>query len=178
MDNSFRFELFDPSRHDRTSFSCGVLQVDNFLKHTANKLIKSDTIRLFALTNNASHLLGFYAINAHAVHYDILPASYARNRPGHGQIPAAHISMIGVAQSVQGQGHGETMLIDAMLRIARIADQIGISVIMLDVLNCGDQEKTQRRLKLYTQKFGFAALPSNPLRLFIPIKTVRLAFSI
>jgi len=43
---------------------------------------------------------------------------------------------------------------------------------MLDVLDCGDPKKVAGRLALYT-RYGFEALPSNRLRLFMPIATVR-----
>lgn len=168
-------EPFDPAKHDRAAFSCGVLQVDNFLKLTANKLSRADAIRVFVLTSATYELMGFYALNVHSVDYQDLPAQYAKNRPSHGNIPAAYISMIGVDSRFQGQGLGEALLIDAMERIVMVADQIGISVIMLDVLDCGNEKNTARRLRLYTERFGFTPLPSNPLRLFIPIKTVRAA---
>jgi hypothetical protein len=34
-------EPFDPERHDRSGFSCGVEAVDNYFKKTANKLAKA-----------------------------------------------------------------------------------------------------------------------------------------
>ncbi|EFM56507.1 GNAT family N-acetyltransferase [Brucella inopinata] len=170
-------EPFDPAKHDRAAFSCGVPQVDNFFKLTANKLSKADAIRVFVLTSASGELMGFYALNVHSVDYQDLPAQYAKNRPSHGNIPAAYISMIGVNSRFQGQGLGETLLVDAMERIVMIADQIGISVIMLDVLDCGNEKNTARRLRLYTEKFGFTPLPSNPLRLFIPIKTIKAALT-
>lgn len=166
-------EPFDPAKHDRSAFSCGVPQVDNFLKLTAIKLSKADAIRVFALTGATNRLIGFYALNVHSVDYSDLPAHYAKNRPSHGKISAAYISMIGVDSRFQGQGFGESLLVDAMERIVMISDQIGISVIMLDVLDCGDEKNTARRLRLYTERFGFASLPSRPLRLFIPLKPSR-----
>lgn len=117
-------------------------------------------------------LIGFYAINAHAVEFDELPKKYARGRPGHGTIPAAYISMIGVDRRFSGQGYGGDLLVDALTRIARAADEIGISVVMLDVLDCGNRDLVERRRKLYTS-YGFTPLPSDELRLFMPMATVR-----
>lgn len=165
-------EPFDPARHDRTAFSCGVEQVDNFFKKTANKLAKADNIRLFAMTAPDGSLVGFYALNAHSVDYADLAPTYARSRPRHGQIPAAYLSMIGVDTRFAGNGFGGDLLVDALSRIARAADEVGIAVVMLDVLDCGDPELVEKRLKLYTS-YGFAPLPSQPLRLFLPIATVR-----
>lgn len=121
-------------------------------------------------------LVGFYALNAHAVDYSDLPGKYARTRPGHGSIPTAYISMIGVDRSHQGQGYGGDLLVDALRRIASAADHIGIAMAMLDVIDCGDAAKTAKRKALY-EDYGFSPLPSNPLRLFLPIATVRTLLS-
>ena len=165
-------EPFDPAKHDRTAFSCGVEQVDNYFKKTANKLAKAGNVRLFVMTAADGGLIGFYALNAHAVDYTDLSAAYARTRPRHGQIPAAYISMIGVDTRYAGRGFGGDLLVDALRRILVAADAIGIAVVMLDVLDCGDPQRVERRLKLY-RSYGFEALVSQPLRLFLPIGTVR-----
>jgi ribosomal protein S18 acetylase RimI-like enzyme len=165
-------EAFDPSRHSRDGFSCGVPAVDNFFKKTANKLAKADNLRLYVMTTSSDDLIGFSALNVHSVNYNDLPASYARTRPSHGNIPAAFISMIGVDSRYAGKGYGGDLLVDALTRIARAADQIGIAVVMLDVLDCGDPVQVERRKKLYL-RYGFVPLISQPLRLFLPIGVVR-----
>lgn len=165
-------EPFDPARHDRTTFSCGVEQVDNFFRKTANKLAKADNVRIWVMAAPDGALIGFYALNAHAIDYSDLPGRFAGNRPGHGRIPAAYLSMIGVDARHAGRGYGGDLLVDALARIARAADGLGIAVVMLDMLDCGDPARVGRRLKLY-ESYGFAPLPSNPLRLFLPLATVR-----
>ncbi len=168
----FTIEPLDPARHDRAGFSCGVGQVDNFFRKTANKLARAGNLRVFVMSDHDGSVLGFHALNAHSVDYTELPAPYARTRPGHGQIPAAYISMIGVDQHHQGRGYGGDLLVDSLTRVAQAADALGIAVVMLDVLDCGDPAKVERRKQLY-QSYGFTPLPSNPLRLFIPVATVR-----
>jgi ribosomal protein S18 acetylase RimI-like enzyme len=169
---STRIEPFDPDRHDRAAFACGVDAVDNFLKKTANKLARADNLRLYAMTDPSGALIGFYALNAHAIDYAELPPRYARTRPGHGVIPAAYISMIGVDARHQGHGYGGDLLVDALTRIAQAADAIGIAVVILDVLDDGDAEQVARRKLLY-ESYGFQPLPSRPLRLFLPLAAVR-----
>lgn len=165
-------EPLDPEKHDRAAFSCGIPQVDNFFQRTANKLSKADNIRTFVMVEPAGELIGFYATNAHAVDYADLPERFARTRPGHGSIPAAYIAMIGVDARFQGKGFGGDLLVDGLARIAQAAEAIGIAVVMLDVLDCGDPDKVAKRKALYAS-YGFEPLASNPLRLFLPIATVR-----
>ena len=56
--------------------------------------------------------------------------------------------------------------------IAGAAENLGLAVVMLDLLDCGDPERVARRKALY-QSYGFTSLPSNPLRMFLPLATVR-----
>lgn len=163
---------FDPEKHDRTAFSCGVEQVDNFFKKTANKLSKADNLRLWVMTTAEGDLVGFYGVNAHSVDYNDLPPKYARTRPGHSSIPAAYISMIGVDGRFQGQGFGGDLLVDALTRLAQASEAVGIAVVILDVLDCGDPEAVAQRVALY-RGYGFEAFPSKPLRLFLPMATIR-----
>ncbi|KTQ96069.1 hypothetical protein NS226_08390 [Aureimonas ureilytica] len=165
-------EPLDPEKHDRAAFSCGIAQVDNFFRNTANKLAKADNLRAWVMTDPDGSIIGFYAMNAHAVDYTDLPKRFDRTRPGHGSIPAAYISMIGVHKDLQGKGYGSDLLADCLKRIACVADQIGIAVVMLDVLDCGEPALVDRRQRAYAA-YGFEPLPSQPLRMFLPLATVR-----
>ena len=120
------------------------------------------------MTKGERSVIGFYALNAHAVRYEELPKKYARTRPSHGSIPAAYISMIGRDERYRGSSYGGDLLVDALSRIVAAADQIGISIVMLDVLDCGDPDRTVRRKALY-ESYGFQELTSVPLRMFLPI---------
>ena len=165
-------EPLDPAKHDRAAFSCGIDQVDNFFRRIANKLAKAGNVRTFVMVGEGE-LIGFYATNAHAIDYTELPERFARTRPAHGSIPAAYIAMIGVDGRFQGRGYGGDLLVNCLARLAGAAEALGIAVVMLDVLDCGDPEKVARRLALYTS-YGFEPLPSNGLRLFLPMATVRM----
>ncbi len=167
-----KFEPFDPDKHDRTAFSCGVDQVDNYFRKTANKLQKAGNVRITVLLDADEELLGFYAVNAHSVDYGELPRRYARTRPSHGSIPAAYISMIGVDQRFQGNGLGGVLLVDALKKLARASETLGIAVVLMDVLDCGNEEATKRRLALY-MGYGFSKLENYPIRLFLPIQDAR-----
>lgn len=171
----FTIEPFDPDRHDRTAFSCGVEQVDNFFRKTANKLSKADNTRIYVMTSADGTVIGFYALNAHAIDYRDLPQKFARSRPSHGSIPAAFLSMIGVDQRYAGQGYGGDLLVDALLSIATAAKSIGIAVVILDVLDDGNADLIARR-QMLCARYGLQSLPSNPLRMFLTVATVRKLF--
>lgn len=169
---AFTIEPFDPEKHDRAAFSCGVQQVDNYFQKTANKLAKADNVRLYVMVDPSGMVIGFYALNAHAVYFTDLPAKFARTRPSHGNIPAAYISMIGRDQKFRGGGYGGDLLVDALRRITVAADAIGVAVVILDVLDCGEPDRVVRRKALY-ESYGFQSLASKPLRMFLPVSVVR-----
>ncbi len=168
----FTIKPFDPLVHDRVNFSCGIPQIDNFLKLTAKKGSKADVVRIWVIINEYSHVVGFYGINMHAVDVRDMPASYAKKAMKHGMLPAAFIAMVGVDQNQQGNGIGSALIADALSRIARVSDEIGTCVIVLDVFDDGNREAVERR-KNYYEEFGFICLPDQPLRLFMPVQTAR-----
>lgn len=172
VEAQYTVEPFDPKTQDRAAFTCGVQQIDNYLKLTAKKGSKADVVRIWVVLDKGRGIVGFYGINMHSVVAEEMPAALAKKAPKHGVLPAAFISMIGVHQSMQGQGLGSALLADALSRIGRVSDEIGSCAVLLDVFDCGDPEIVARR-KTYYESFGFTPLPDQPLRLFMPIQTVR-----
>lgn len=171
----FKIEPFDPQKHDRTAFSCGVTQIDNFLKLTAKKQQKDDFIRVrVIIVDGDTRVLGFHAINAHAIDAGELPETFGKKAPRHGMAPAAYISMAGVDIALQGRALGKLLLVDALNQIVKASESIGTAVVVLDVFDDGDAESVAKRERYY-RNFGFIPLPSKPLRLFLPMETARLA---
>jgi len=168
----FKIQSFDPKIHDRTAFSCGVPQIDNYLKLTAKKGSKADVVRIWVVVNEKGSIVGFYGINMHAVDANEMPDIYAKKAMKHGTLPVAFIAMIGVDKKQQGVGIGSALVADALNRIGRVSEEIGTCAVVLDVFDEGDEKVVARRKKYY-QEFGFTPLPDQPLRLFMPIQTVR-----
>lgn len=178
MPNEVVIESLDTRKHDRAAFSSGVEQVDSFLKQTAGKLMKGGTAKVFVASNpdeNPAEILGFYSINAHSVDYGDLPNRYRRYSLPDGNIPAAFIGMMGVASHAQGKGLGSLLLADALKGAYLASHRVGTAIVLLDVLDCGNPAAVARRQTLY-EGFGFKCLPSQPLRMFLPVATVALLY--
>ena len=166
-------ELLDPARHDRAAFKCGVVRLDNFLQRTARKQQSAGFTRVWvAVERDGRTILGYYALNAHALETNGLPDELARNAPRAGAIPALYLSMIAVDLRHQGRGIGRTLLADALKRAQGVADQIGIKAVVLDVIEDGGAEVTRRRRAFY-ERMGFRAFALQPSRMFIAIETIR-----
>lgn len=168
-------EPLDPQKHDRAGFSCGIARLDNYLKYTARKHQAGDFTRVWvAASAEKREIVGFYALNAHSLHGEQLPADLTRNAPLHGGVPAIYLSMIAVNRRNQGQGIGRFLLADALKRSAAAADQIGLKAVVLDVIEDGGPEVAARRLAFYAS-MGFTQLPGYPARMFMGIDAVRAA---
>lgn len=167
-------EPLDKAKHDRAAFSSGVPQVDRYLKETASRLMKGGTVKVFVIVEpqrSPDEILGFYSINAHSVQGRDLPKRYQRFALADGKLPAAFIGMIGVAEAVQGQGIGSRLLIDALNGAYLASQRVGTAMVILDILDCGNSQAVARRQRLYAS-FGFQSLPSQPLRMFLPMGTI------
>jgi len=93
-----------------------------------------------------------------------IPEELRRRLPRY-PIPVLHLRRLATCRSVQGQGLGEAMLIDALARTIRIAGDLGIAAVEV-------RAKTKRARTLY-QRYGFQSLLDDALRLFLPLETAR-----
>lgn len=169
----FRIEAFDKSKHKRDGFESGMSAVDQYFSKTAGKLLKAGNVSFFVMVEMEAPdvVIGFYTLNAHAVHFSDLSSKYKRAKPGHDHIPAAFISMMGVDAERQNIGLGALLIADALKRIAKGAKAVGIAVVLLDVIDCGDLAMIMKRQAFYT-RFGFQPLSSQPSRLFLPVASI------
>jgi ribosomal protein S18 acetylase RimI-like enzyme len=153
-------------RHDRAAFSCGVTELDDYLRLYATQNEKTSISQHFVAVPAPGHtrILGYYALSAGAVAFDQIPDDLKKRLPRY-PIPIAHIGRLAVDQSMQGQGLGEDLLIDALLRILLAADEIGIHAV--EVLATNDQAKN------FYQKYGFTPLPENHRHLYLPLAHIR-----
>ena len=161
-----RIEPLDRTRHDRATFSCGVAQVDNYLKRSAAAQQDNDTTRVYvACLDGDVGIAGFYAVNSHAVDVSTLPPPLAKKLPRYPTIAAIYLSVVGVHEERQGSGIGSYLMADAMKRCVRVADEVGAAFIVLDALN-------ERAAALY-RRLGFIDLPEHAPRMIIGMRQVR-----
>jgi len=161
---------FDKALHDRSAFSCGFGPIDNFLKSSLSDQSKNGMVTAWiATTEGHPAVLGFYTLGALAVRAHLGPSKW--QRAGVPDIPVIYIRAVAVRKDMQGKGLGAALVVDAMTRCLRIADQMGAAAIVLDVL---EDAHFDRRQDFYA-RLGFQPLgdPDNPHRVFISMADVR-----
>ncbi len=152
-------------RHDRASFNCGQPMLDEWIKVQAGQYDKKDLARTYvSVRHGQARVLGYYAISTHRVSYESLPEDQAIGLPKI-DIPVVLIGRLAVDRSVQRQGLGSLLLVDALRRSQHIAEQIGIRAVEVDAI---DDEA-----RAFYCKFDFASLLDDPHHLFLPMRVIR-----
>ncbi len=175
--SDLRIEHFDPARHNRAGFSCGVDRLDNFLKLNAKKQQKDDMTRVYvAVEEGSADILGYHAINLGMMNAGEL-AKRPRGAPDHGELPILFLGQVAVSEDAQGQGLGSILMHHVFAKADAIAQKAGCFAIVLDVMSDGDVLAYQRRIDWYAA-FGFQSFASNPSRMFMTMKQVRLILTV
>ena len=125
-----------------------------------------------ATEGEREEILGYYALNAHSLEGEGLPSSLTKHAPRSGSIPTIYLSMIAVDRRHQRRGIGRLLLADALQRALSAANQIGLKAVVLDVIEDGGPDITEKRREFYVA-MGFHSIPARPSRMFISIDTVR-----
>ncbi|MBK8148017.1 MAG: GNAT family N-acetyltransferase [Acidobacteria bacterium] len=160
MKFEFLIELLDKN-HKREDFDCGEESLNVFLKRFARQNSAKGFGRNFvAVLPAQTKVLGYYTISSGSVAFDALP----ENAPRY-PIPTAHLGRLATDLTMRGQGLGELLLIDALARIATIADELGIYAVELFALN--------ENAKKFYLRYGFTALIDDEKHLYLPVATLK-----
>lgn len=169
----YRIEAFDPAHHDTKTFSCGRVSQDNFLRRTARRQQRDGYTRLYVAINSLDEgeprvCLGFYAINAHAIGVNDLPADAVPRAPSSNLVPSVFLSHLAVDQNHQGMGLGRILLVDALQQCQRAMLILGVRLMLLDV--AAEVGKADRvRLQRFYASMGFRPLPGRSDRFYLPL---------
>ena len=165
-----KIELLTKS-HDREGGDCGSEPLNSFLKQTARQHAARGISRTFVLVEETASepkpILGFFSLNICQIKSETLSAEEAKKLPR--DVSGIRLGRLAVSKTYQRQGIGKALLIAAMgkfMEIFNMAGGIGLFVDAKDL-----------EAKCYYEQFGFVALPSNELELFLPVKTIQEALA-
>lgn len=155
--------------HDRKGFDCGELALNDFLQTLARQQQEKGISKTFVLvdTERPETILGYFSLVACEVVNEDLPAELAKKYPL--RAPGAKLARLAVDRRCQRRGYGQIMLMEAMRKTLRVAENIGIIGFFVDAKN--------HEARNYYQQFGFLSFPVRPLEMFLPLATLRQAFS-
>lgn len=151
-------------RHERGGFDCGKAPLNDFLRKYAGQNADFGITQTYVAVRPGSQRVdGYHSLLSGAVESAHLPEAARRHLPRY-PVPVAHLARLAVDLPVQGKGLGRLLLLDAMERIIRAADSIGIHGI--EVWAKDDQTKG------FYLRYGFVPLLDDPHHLYVAIRTV------
>ncbi len=153
------------SIHDRSSFSCGASELDQYIRKFASQDVRRDVARVFvALDRDAKTVVGYYSLSAASFQRDALPPQQAKRLPQY-PVPAVLLGRLAVEERHKGQGLGAYLLMDALDRICRANEVLAVQALIVDARDDA--------AAAFYRKYGFDSFVDNERRLFLPMATIR-----
>lgn len=146
-------------RHDRSAFSCGQPDLDEWFRRRAGQDEKRNVARVFVAVDDGLGVVGFFSLSSYTLALTDLPEEIARKLPRYDAIPAALIGRLARDVRARGRGVGELLLADAVRRILGAGRSVAVFAIVVDA-------KDERAAESY-RGFGFRSFPNRPFRLFM-----------
>jgi GNAT superfamily N-acetyltransferase len=147
-------------RHDLAAFDCGVPSLSEWLRRTA-LTAQAKGVTVTDVWADAARVVAYYSVSPTAVVSDGLPRGATT---GLDVIPGYLLGRLALNRSLHGQGLGERLLVHALERILRAADEGGGRLVMVDAIDDAAAE--------FYAYFGFRSIPGT-MRLFMKVATIR-----
>jgi len=153
------------SNDNKSSFNCGQIQLDNYLKFQSSQDFKRKLSVCFVLNNEENNqIVGYYTLSNYSIPLDFIPIELKNKLPNsYNQIPVTLLGRFAIDKSHQNKGIGKLLLIDALKRCYFTAMTIASFAIIVDPI---DENATE-----FYKKFGFILLPDAG-KMFLPMKIV------
>ncbi|WP_017328379.1 GNAT family N-acetyltransferase [Synechococcus sp. PCC 7336] len=166
---TLQFEPFDKRRHDRARFTCRELSLDDYIQKQASQDLKRRIAAVFVLVDSPDDaILGYYTLSSYSVELSELGDKLVKRLPNYPKLPATLLGRLAVDINYRGRGLGELLLLDALQRSLQAATQIASLAVVVDALD-------EQAAKFY-QKYGFQRFRHNPLKLYLPMKSIEFLF--
>ncbi|MBF0293561.1 MAG: GNAT family N-acetyltransferase [Magnetococcales bacterium] len=113
-------------------------------------------------------VLGYHALTVGSIARIHLSPEHAKRFPSF-PLPVVRVARLAVDQTVQGQGLGEHLLMDALFRCLRVANDVGLVAVVIDAKH--------EQVRSFYARYDFTCLPDQPLTLWLPVRSLRRLFA-
>jgi ribosomal protein S18 acetylase RimI-like enzyme len=161
----FRIELLSAA-HDRSEFRCAEDALDRYFQTQVTQDIRRRIANCFVVVEaGASGVAAYFTLSAASISVVNLPPEVTKRLPRYPTLPAVRVGRLAVGLQFQGRGLGALMLGEAALRVMR-ADAAAFTLLV--------DAKNEQAVAFY-RHHGFHPLLNQPLTLYLPLATARLA---
>jgi len=153
---------FDPELHDRTGFSCGVPELDEYLHRFATQHRRKGVSNVYVLvdTGTPSLILGFYTLSAAQVDAAELSDADRRKLPRY-PVPCFRMGRLACRADRRGQGLGSLLIGCAVERCLRARKQVAAFALVVDAKNSA--------AKAFYEHYGFTPCVDASMTLYLPL---------
>lgn len=115
------------------AFTSGQPELDRWLQQHALSAQARRTARTFVWHVGDSRVVAYYALAAHLLERDELPAKLGRGGPR--QIPSVLLARLALDQTLQRRGLGGVLLADALDRVLVAAETVAARFVVVDAID-------------------------------------------
>lgn len=154
--------------HLTADFTGGAPELDDWLRNYAWVNHRSGNARVFVATRDL-RVVAYYALATAGVEKAESPdALHKGGVPA--QIPCLFLARLAVDRSEHNRGLGKGLLVDAIRRTIRVADQVGVRALLIHA-------RDEQTRAFYLHQGEFLPSPTDPLHLLLSLKEARKLFA-
>lgn len=168
--HTYHFMPLDVTIHDRAAFACGNEPLDRYIREQARKEREHHVAAVWVLTHTSTpaSIIGYYTLSSYTIDVSELPPQMAKRAPRYSLYRATLLGRLAVDRRYQGHGHGKGLLLDALFRTWQQSFVVGSIAIVVDAKDDAARE--------FYERYGFERFAAHPLRLFLPMNTIKKLF--
>lgn len=151
--------------HLLDTFESGEPVLDHWLKHHALDNNSRGASRTFVVHDH-HRVIGYYSLATGSITTLKAPGKVRRNMPN--PIPVMVLGRLAVDQDWQKHGIGKGLLKDAVLRTAKISQDVGIRALLIHAIS--------ESAKHFYKRYGFIESPVTPMTLMLTMKDIQKYF--
>jgi predicted GNAT family N-acyltransferase len=161
---------FEPlADHDRTAFTCGVVELDEYFRRQVAQDAKRKVAAPFVMLDPKRGIVGYYTLSAYGIRSTELPPAVAKKLPRYPLIPATLLGRLAVSRECQGQKLGRLLLMDALHRSWKNTTEVASVGVVAEAV-----DEAARSFYLHHE---FIPLTEHPRKLFIAMRTIQKTFA-
>lgn len=150
-------------KHDLAGFRCEEDALDNWLHRHARHAEAAGSARTF-VTTDGKRAIGYYALAIGQVEPDDGTERLLKGQPAGRPVPVLILARLAVDREHKSRGVGRSLLQDALLRCAGVAESVGVRAIVVHATEGASA---------FSDRFGFEASPTDPLHRILLLKDLR-----
>lgn len=148
--------------HLLDAFDCGEETLNYWLKERALKSEGALSARTYVVCEG-DVVAGYYCLASGAIARAGAAKLLQRNMPD--PIPVMILGRLAIDQTYQGQGIGQALLRDAILRTLSVSEHVGVVALLAHALH--------EEAKRFYLRYEFLESPLDPLTVMLPLRKAR-----